>query len=82
MSSLLVGVEQGSIPPALKEEMIDEASYQEHGTDPRNYCVDLSKLRERLAFEPAFDVEWGITELVDALSKVFLSDYAERANYC
>ncbi len=56
-------------------------SYQEHGTDPRNYRVDFSKLRERLAFEPAFDVEWGITELVDALSKGFFSDYAERANY-
>jgi hypothetical protein len=46
MSILLVGVEQGSIPPALKEEMIDEAA-----------------------------------ELVDALSKGFFSDYAERANY-
>jgi nucleoside-diphosphate-sugar epimerase len=43
--------------------------YQEHGADPRNYRVDFTKVSERLYFEPAFTVQDGIIELVDAMKQ-------------
>ncbi len=46
--------------------------YQEHGSDPRNYRVNFSKVRERLDFVPEFSVVDGINELLAAIeSKVF-----------
>jgi nucleoside-diphosphate-sugar epimerase len=39
--------------------------YREHGTDPRNYKVNFSKIREMLAFEPRYSVEMGILEVLD-----------------
>jgi nucleoside-diphosphate-sugar epimerase len=41
--------------------------YQERGSDPRNYRVDFSKIRNTLGFTPAFDVDAGIRELIVAL---------------
>lgn len=42
-------------------------SYKQHGSDPRNYRVDFSKIRECLGFEPRISVEHGVVELLQAL---------------
>lgn len=42
-------------------------AYQQHGSDPRNYQVNFAKIRERLAFEPAYSVHDGITEIAQAM---------------
>ena len=39
-----------------------------NGSDPRNYKVSFSKVKSRLGFEPEYSVEYGIQELIDALS--------------
>lgn len=46
--------------------------YQQHGSDPRNYRVNFSKVRERLGFTPEFSVSDGIDELLAAIeSRIF-----------
>lgn len=39
-----------------------------NGTDPRNYKVSFNKVKKILDFEPKFDVNKGIKELIDALN--------------
>lgn len=58
-----------------------KVSYREFGSDPRNYQVDFRKVREELFFEPAYDVQYGVTELISALRNGFFSDYADRRNF-
>jgi nucleoside-diphosphate-sugar epimerase len=41
-----------------------QIDYKEHGTDPRNYKVNFSKIREVLGFEPKYTVEMGILEVL------------------
>lgn len=55
--------------------------YQEHGTDPRNYRVDFSKIRERLDFSPRFTVEDGVRELIAALDQKLFIDVETRPNF-
>ena len=43
-------------------------TYQDHGSDPRNYRVDFTKVRQILGFEPTHTIEDGITELIQALA--------------
>lgn len=56
-------------------------AYKELGSDPRNYRVDFRKVRENLYFEPAFDVEYGVNELIRALHAGFFADYSSRRNF-
>jgi nucleoside-diphosphate-sugar epimerase len=58
-----------------------QVSYRELGSDPRNYRVDFRKVREELFFEPSYDVQYGVTELISALQNEFFSDYADRRNF-
>lgn len=58
-----------------------KVSYQAHGSDPRNYRVDFSKVRETLGFTPSYRVDDGVRELIDALEKGFFSDFGERRNF-
>ncbi len=47
-------------------------SYQEHGSDPRNYRVDFRKVREQLNFSPQYTVKNGVAELLSAMeNRVF-----------
>ncbi len=55
--------------------------YKDLGSDPRNYRVDFRKVRENLLFEPAFDVEYGVTELISALHAGVFADYSKRRNF-
>jgi len=58
-----------------------KVTYKELGSDPRNYRVDFRKVRENLYFEPAFDVEYGVNELIEALHAGFFADYFSRKNF-
>ena len=44
-----------------------KVKYQEHGSDPRNYRVNFTKVREKLGFEPKFSIDDSINELLDAI---------------
>jgi nucleoside-diphosphate-sugar epimerase len=58
-----------------------KVTYKELGSDPRNYRVDFRKVRENLYFEPAFNVEYGVNELIKALRAGFFADYSNRRNF-
>jgi len=58
-----------------------KVTYKELGSDPRNYRVDFRKVRENLYFEPIFDVEYGIIELINTLRAGFFADYSNRKNF-
>jgi nucleoside-diphosphate-sugar epimerase len=46
-----------------------KVKYQDHGSDPRNYRVSFSKVRDRLGFKPKYTVLHGVTELLDAINE-------------
>ena len=51
-----------------------KTTYREHGSDPRNYRVNFSKVHQVLGFTPAFSIEYGIEEIINAIdSKIFLN---------
>ena len=58
-----------------------KVSYKQHGSDPRNYRVDFSKIRQRLDFVPQFTVEDGVTELMKALGRGVFDDVDARPNF-
>ena len=59
--------------------------YQEHGSDPRNYRVDFSKVVDKLGFKPQYNIQYGIKELMHAMdnqlfnlvdkNKIFYGNY-------
>ena len=48
--------------------------YSQNDSDPRNYRVSFKKVRDVLGFEPAFSVEKGVEELIEALQIGLYSD--------
>jgi nucleoside-diphosphate-sugar epimerase len=52
--------------------------YKEHGSDPRNYRVDFSKVRKVLGFEPKYSVQYGVAELLNAIEN-HVFDNADNA---
>ena len=60
---------------AILEQIPDgKVRYQEHGSDPRNYRVDFTKIRTALYFEPAYSVPDGIRELTAAMRQGLFHD--------
>jgi nucleoside-diphosphate-sugar epimerase len=55
--------------------------YRDNSADPRNYRVDFRKVRERLSFEPEFDVNYGISEIIAALGSHLLDDVDDRLSF-
>jgi nucleoside-diphosphate-sugar epimerase len=55
--------------------------HRDHSADPRNYRVDFRKVRERLCFEPQFDVSFGIAEIIAALRSHLLDDVDARPSF-
>jgi nucleoside-diphosphate-sugar epimerase len=55
--------------------------YRDNSADRRNYRVDFRKVRERLRFEPQFDVAYGIAEIVAALRSHLLDDVDARPSF-
>jgi nucleoside-diphosphate-sugar epimerase len=68
-------------------EMIQErlpqapVRYQQHGSDPRNYRVDFTKIRQSLHFTPHYSVADGIDELLKALETGVFDDVDQRPNF-
>ena len=66
----------GSLNNFTKKMIVDEIlkflpngkiKYQKHGSDPRNYRVDFSKVESKLGFKPKYNIQYGIKELIDAM---------------
>ena len=55
--------------------------FQSEGSDPRNYRVDFSKIREQLGFEPARSVQSGVRELLMCFESGLFSDVEKRSNF-
>ena len=54
--------------------------YQEHGSDPRNYRVDFTKVRQVLGFEPQYTIKDGIMELLEAMRNHVFDHVDEHRN--
>jgi len=71
----------GEVNNATKQMIVDKilkqipsgnVKYQKHGSDPRNYRVDFTKVQEVLGFKPKYTIDDGIKELKDLIdSQVF-----------
>ncbi len=72
---------KGIIDLLLKHITDAQVEYQEHGTDPRNYRVDFSKVRAVLGFEPEFSVEHGIVEILEAVRQNIFSQADAYRNF-
>jgi nucleoside-diphosphate-sugar epimerase len=55
--------------------------FQSEGSDPRNYRVDFSKIKEHLGFEPIRSVQSGIRELLKGFESGLFSDVEKRINF-
>ena len=55
--------------------------YKKQGSDPRNYKVNFSKIRNVLDFEPEYTVADGIEELVGALRQNIFSRVEQQRNF-
>lgn len=79
----------GDINNFTKKMIVDEilkcipagkVKYGKQGSDPRNYRVSFKKVKNILGFEPAFMVQDGIRELVDAFKIGVYSDSVSDKN--
>ena len=66
---------------ALQHLPAGRVVYRENSADPRNYRVDFRKVRDTLQFEPEFDVNYGIAEIIAALRSHLLDDVDTRPNF-
>jgi nucleoside-diphosphate-sugar epimerase len=64
----------------LKHIPAGKVKYGENGSDPRNYRVSFSKVKDKLGFEPKFTVQQGVEELINALRIGLYSDSLENKN--
>jgi len=81
----------GDINNFTKKMIIDEIlihipegkiKFGKQGSDPRNYRVSFSKVKNTLGFEPEFTVPYGIKELIDALKiGLFKDSLSEKNKY-
>ena len=58
-----------------------KVTYQQNGSDPRNYRVNFNKIKKVLAFNPRFTVVDGIQELLLALKNNLFTDVEDRPNF-
>ncbi len=80
----------GQANNATKQTILDEirrrvpgavVQFKEHGSDPRNYRVDFSKIKSRLGFEPRYTIPMGIEELLAALKAGAFTDTVQNRNF-
>ncbi|MBT7255829.1 MAG: NAD(P)-dependent oxidoreductase, partial [Planctomycetaceae bacterium] len=73
-----------------KQAIVDEilrhlpnapVKYKEKGSDPRNYKVNFSKIRNVLGFKPEYTVSDGIVALISALQQNIFSRVEEQRNF-
>jgi nucleoside-diphosphate-sugar epimerase len=72
---------QSIVDIALGKVPHGNVKYKDAGSDPRNYRVDFRKVREILHFNTAYDVEYGVAELISALQNGFFSDHFDHRNF-
>ncbi|KPA11439.1 NAD-dependent epimerase/dehydratase [Candidatus Magnetomorum sp. HK-1] len=65
---------------SLIPEAKTKVKYKKHGSDPRNYRVDFSKIKNTLNFEPTFSVLDGIKEILAALDQHLFDFVDENRN--
>ncbi len=58
-----------------------KVTFQEKGNDPRNYRVNFQKVREILDFEIEYNIDFGITEIINALKENKFSDIEKNINF-
>jgi nucleoside-diphosphate-sugar epimerase len=51
----------------MRQVPAGKVKYQEYGSDPRNYRVSFTKIREQLGFSIQYSVRRGVEELLEAL---------------
>jgi nucleoside-diphosphate-sugar epimerase len=80
----------GDANNATKAMIVDEVrkllpegrvTFQEHGSDPRNYRVSFAKVRERLGFEPSVSIADGVAELLGALRQGVFDEVDANRNF-
>jgi nucleoside-diphosphate-sugar epimerase len=73
-----------------KQTIVDEilrhfpnapVKYKEKGSDPRNYKVNFSKIRNVLGFIPEYTISDGIVALISALQRNIFSRVEEQRNF-
>ena len=67
----------------LISKYIDDSNikFQDHGKDPRNYKVDFKKVRETLNFQPNFNVQNCIVDLINFIKQFKKINKKEYGNY-
>ena len=58
-----------------------KVKYKDFGSDPRNYIVDFSKVRNTLNFTPKFSIEMGIDEILKEINKGNLDAVDNNKNF-
>ncbi|MEK9627531.1 MAG: NAD(P)-dependent oxidoreductase [Nitrospinota bacterium] len=72
---------QAVVNEILKHFPSAPVKYKEKGSDPRNYKVDFSKIKNVLDFEPEYSVSDGIEELIGALQQNIFSRVEQQPNF-
>jgi nucleoside-diphosphate-sugar epimerase len=68
------------IVEALLEKIPNcQIHYDQNDSDPRNYRVDFSKVKQYLNFEPMYDLNYGIDELLAEFEKGKYIDLIENS---
>ncbi|MCG6144956.1 NAD(P)-dependent oxidoreductase [Leptospira bandrabouensis] len=72
---------QGILDIILKYLPNSKVSFKEHGSDPRNYKVNFSKVKSVLGFEPKYTVEDGVKELIEAFQLNLFKNLEQDINF-
>ena len=80
------GDENNRTKQTLVNNIIDNfpdavVSYKENGVDPRNYRVSFEKVKSTLGFEPEYDIEYGIREIINGLKAGIFVDVDDNKNF-
>jgi nucleoside-diphosphate-sugar epimerase len=59
---------------------ISRVVFKDKGTDPRNYKVNFSKIREVLNFSPSYSLEEGVVEILSFLQTKEIDLSAQNRN--
>jgi nucleoside-diphosphate-sugar epimerase len=80
----------GDVNNATKQMIVDSiiekipngrVRYKEHGSDPRNYRVSFEKVKSVLGFEPKYNIQDGVEELVNTIHNHVFDHVEENYNF-
>lgn len=61
-------------------EMKSKVSFENNGSDPRNYRVNFKKVKKVLNFKPLYSLESGILEIISAIKNNIFTDTVDKKN--